>query len=102
MRLAPRIRDGFLPQSLPLTKGREERGSRLRRLFPQPARPSAVAGTGPNRSAYSLGRPRLRSPIMFFWISLVPPAILNCSELITRLCHRGASGTFAAGSPNCE
>src|SRR5262249_58346792 len=46
----------------------------------------------------SFGRPSTRSPMMFRWISLVPPAIVYWRALTTRLYQRGASGTSALGS----
>ena len=47
--------------------------------------------------AQSLGRPSTRSPMMFRWISLVPPAMVYWRELTTLLYQRGASGTSAVG-----
>jgi len=62
----------------------------------------SVPGIGPDPSArviadQSLGRPSTRSPMMFRWISLVPPAMVYWRALTTRLYQRGASGTSAVG-----
>src|SRR4030095_14795140 len=54
-------------------------------------------GVGHVGESFGRPSPRTRSLMMLRWISLVPPAMVYCRALSTRLYQRGPSGTCSLG-----